>query len=200
MAHKVFISHHHANDQAYKEELARFGEANGVFIDQSVDTGDISERLSDQRIREKIRDQYLRDTSVTIVLVGTHTKRRKHIDWEIYSSMIDGEVNKKSGILVINLPSIDDGSVLAAHGEAEKEVVYPECRDWQSWSGRGELEVRFPYMPSRIVDSLANGAKISVTRWRVLDGNKLRFLVDAAYDNRHRCEYDLSAPMRRRNT
>ena len=33
MAHKVFISHHHANDQAYKEELVRFGELNGIFLD-----------------------------------------------------------------------------------------------------------------------------------------------------------------------
>lgn len=164
MAHKVFISHHHANDLGYKDELVRFGEVNGIFVDQSVDTGDISDRLPDQRIREKIRDQYLRDSSVTIMLVGTHTKRRKHIDWEIYSSMIDGEVSKKSGIMVINLPSIDNGSVLAGHGEDEKAVVYPECRKWQSWSGRPELEARFPYMPSRIIDSLVNGAKISVTQ------------------------------------
>ena len=76
-----------------------------VFIDRSVDTGDISDDLDDQTIREKIRDEYLRDSSVTILLVGTETKNRKHIDWEVYSSMIDGRVNKKSGILVVNLPS-----------------------------------------------------------------------------------------------
>ena len=53
-----------------------------------------------------IRDNYLRNSTVTILLVGTETARRKHIDWEIYSSRYDGTVNKKSGILVINLPSI----------------------------------------------------------------------------------------------
>lgn len=180
MAHKVFISHHHATDQAYKEKLVRFGEMNEIFVDQSIDTGDISDRLPDQRIREKIRDQYLRDSSVTIVLVGSETKRRKHIDWEIYSSMVDGEVNKKSGILVINLPTIGNGSVLAGHGEEEKAVLYPEGWTWHACSGRTELEGRFPYMPSRIIDSLVNGAKISVTRWDVLDVGKLRFLVDAA--------------------
>ena len=41
--HKVFISHHHQNDQSYKESLSRFGEENGIFLDRSVDTGDISE-------------------------------------------------------------------------------------------------------------------------------------------------------------
>ena len=44
---------------------------------------------------------------------GPETKRPKHIDWEIYSSMVDGEVNKKSGRVVINPPTIDNGSVVA---------------------------------------------------------------------------------------
>lgn len=200
MPHKVFISHHHRNDQSYKNGLVRFGEDNGIFIDRSVDTGDISDRLSDERIREKIRDHYLRDSTVTIVLVGTETKRRKHVDWEIYSSMVDGQVNKKSGLLVVNLPGVDNGSVWAAHGAQEKAVVYPDSGLWEAWSGRGEFERQFPYMPGRIIDSLVNGARISVTRWDVLNAQRLRFLVDAAFANRKTCDYDLSAPMRRRNT
>ena len=104
--HKVFVSHHHDNDQWYKEaNWYRFGEQNQIFIDQSVDTGDISDGLSDEYIRELIRDKYLRDSTVTIVLVGTETRRRKHVDWEIYSSMYDGTINKKSGIFAIELPT-----------------------------------------------------------------------------------------------
>ena len=106
--HKVFISHHHHNDQQYKEALVRFGEQQAMFVDRSVDTGDISDDLTDEQIRRVIRDQYLRDLTVTIVLVGQATKRRKHVDWEIYSSMYDGSVNKKSGIVVINLPGVSD--------------------------------------------------------------------------------------------
>ena len=104
--HKVFISYHHANDQCYKQKLLRFNEKYGIFIDKSVDTGDIDELLPDQIIREEIRDDYLQDSTVTILLLGKETKHRKHIDWEIYSSMYDGKVNKRSGILVINLPMI----------------------------------------------------------------------------------------------
>lgn len=200
VAHRVFISHHHANDQAYKESLVRFGEEHEIFLDESVDTGDISDDLSGERIRQKIRDEYLRETSVTIVLVGEETKRRKHIDWEIYSSMIDGQVNKRSGILVINLPSVDNGCVWAAHGEEEKRLVYPNEQHWSRWTRRAEFEERFPYMPSRIVDSLVKGVKISVTRWEVLTVARLRFLIDAAFEARRSCEYDLNAPMRRNNT
>ena len=104
MKHKVFISYHHENDQSYKDELVRFGELHDIFEDYSVDTGDISDDLTDEQIREKIRNEYIKDSTVTIVLVGTETKHRKHIDWEIYSSMHDGKINKKSGIIVINLP------------------------------------------------------------------------------------------------
>ena len=198
--HKVFISHHHRNDQSYKESLSRFGEENGIFLDRSVDTGDISDELIDERIREKIRDEYLRDTTVTILLVGTETWRRKHIDWEIYSSMFDGPINKKSGVLVINLPSKNNDNAWSAHGADEKAIVYPGWGNWQIWSRRAEFEEKFPYMPSRIIDNLVSGAKISVVEWERLDVQRLRFLVDVTFAHRGSCEYDLRAPMRRRNS
>ena len=114
--------------------------------------------------------------------------------------MVDGQVNKRSGILVINLPSVDNGCVWAAHGEEEKRLVYPDEQHWTRWTRRTEFEERFPYMPSRIVDSLLKGVKISVTRWEVLTVASLGFLIDAAFEARRSCEYDLSAPMRRKNT
>ena len=82
--HKVFISFYHEDDQCYKNELASFAEENGIFIDCSVATGDIDENLEDEKIREIIRDEYLKDTSVTILLVGQNTQYRKHVDWELY--------------------------------------------------------------------------------------------------------------------
>ncbi len=199
--HKVFVSYHHYNDQDYKEYLDTINNRYEVFIDRSVDTGDISNDLDDQTIREKIRDEYLRDSSVTILLVGTETKNRKHVDWEIYSSMIDGKVNKKSGILVVNLPSTGSTNYTAAH-QSEKPAVYPECKKWIYIDERAEYERRYPYVPARIIDNLLkNEAKVSVTPWyKFRDPDNLRFLINTAYEDRQRCEYDLSRPMRRRNS
>lgn len=205
--HKVFISYHHKNDRGYKDRLVEFGERYSIFIDQSVDTGDISDNLSDESIREKIRDEYLRDSTVTIVLVGTETKRRKHVDWEIYSSMYDGAINKKSGILVITLPGISDDSFHVTN-DKEKDVVYPDITHWTSVNTRTEYERRHPYFPDRIIDNLLEQkARISVVSWNRIDptGNRanatrLKFLVDAAFEDRSRCEYDLSRPMRRANS
>ena len=93
-------------------------------MDRSVDTGDIPDEWEDERIRREIRDRYLRDSTVTIVLVGRETKRRKHVDWEIHSSMYDGSVNRRSGIVVINLPGISDSGCHAPYGDEEKRLVY----------------------------------------------------------------------------
>ncbi len=199
--HKVFISYHHKNDQCYKEELLRINERNKIFEDISVDTGDIDEGLSDEKIREKIRDEYLKNSTVTILLVGQETKKRKHIDWELYSSMYDGTVNKKSGILVVNLPSINCNNYWVTH-DSERERVYPENTKWESINNRSEFELRHPYMPPRIIDNLVKKAKISIVGWEKIkaDPSKLSFLIDATYNDRATCDYDLSTEMRRANS
>lgn len=199
--HRVFITYHHANDQSYKESLVQLGSQYDIFHDWSVDTGDISDDLSDEVIREKVRDEYLRDSTVTILLVGLQTWGRKHVDWEIYSSMFDGRVNKKSGILVINLPSINCSNFTASHGDLEKKTLYPEYASWISCT-RQEYGERYPHMPERIIDNLvAPRARISVVNWAKIqnDPQKLSFLIGATYADRESCEYDLSRPMRKRN-
>jgi hypothetical protein len=104
--HKVFVSYHHALDESYKKifEL-RFGNAFGAIVPGSVNDGDIDPNLPTETIRQKIRDEYLRDTSVTVVLIGAATWQRKHIDWEIGSSIRDTKANPRSGLLGILVPT-----------------------------------------------------------------------------------------------
>ena len=204
--HKVFISYHHQNDQDYKKELLEISNCykqlygNPIFIDRSVNTGDISENLSDERIRQKIRDEYLQDSTVTVLLVGDETKYRKHIDWEIYSSMYNGKINKQSGLLIVNLPSITAYSNIRAghilHGEKD---IYPNS-SWRSFTTRKEYEKNYPYLPDRIIDNFLYNAKISVTNWdKITNPEILKYLIDITFEDRMRCDYDLSRPMRRQN-
>ncbi|MFH1913912.1 MAG: TIR domain-containing protein [Pseudomonadota bacterium] len=86
--HKVFVSYHHANDQAYRDAFeGMFSLLSGVFISKSVQIGEISPLLATDTVQAKIRDEYLRDSTVTVVLIGTQTWQRKHVDWEISSSI-----------------------------------------------------------------------------------------------------------------
>ena len=200
MPHNVFTSYHHANDQAYKEAFVKFGEDHNIFNDVSVDTGEIDENLSDERIREIIRDEYLRDTSVTVLLAGTEANKRKHIDWEIYSSMINGQRSKRSGILVINLPETNCSYCTAAHGLKEKKQVHPEIPHWVSLT-KSDYQLRYPYLPERIIDNLATDtAFISVIPWSKVNVSNLQLLINKTYDDRRKCKYDLSLPMRKHNS
>lgn len=104
--HKVFLSYYHVDDEYYRNLFEKlFGPA---YVSKSVNIGDIDPNLKTNTIRQKIRDEYLRDSTVTVVLIGKNTWQRKHVDWEISSSIRDTEYNPRSGLLGIFLPSHSD--------------------------------------------------------------------------------------------
>ena len=51
------------------------------------------------------------------------------------------------------------------------------------------------------VDGIQNPTRvISVISWDKLTARKLQYMIDSAYNDRASCDYDLSRPMRRRNS
>ena len=54
--HRVFVSFYHRDDQSYKDALVEWAKEHEVFIDGSVETGDIPDEWDDQKIRETIRE------------------------------------------------------------------------------------------------------------------------------------------------
>lgn len=104
--HKVFVSYHHANDQMYREMFEGwFSDVYDIMVSKSVEIGDIDTNLKTDNIRQIIRDEFLRDSTVTVVLIGSETWKRKHVDWEIGASVRDTKLNPRSGLLGILLPS-----------------------------------------------------------------------------------------------
>ena len=104
--HRVFVSYYHAEDQSYRERFeGLFSDIHDIYVSESVEIGDIDPNLNTETIRQKIRDEYLRDSTVTVVLVGAHTWQRKFVDWEIGSSIRQTQYNSRSGLLGILLPT-----------------------------------------------------------------------------------------------
>lgn len=104
--HKVFVSYHHSRDQDYRNHFEyMFSYINDIMVVRSVQIGDLDPNLKTQTIRQKIRDEYLRDSTVTVVLVGAETWKRKHVDWEIAASIRHTQYNPRSGLLGILLPT-----------------------------------------------------------------------------------------------
>jgi hypothetical protein len=104
--HKVFVSYHHANDEYYKNRFEYlFGEVEKSIVSRSVQIGDIDPYAKTEYIRQQIRDRFLRDSTVTVVLVGSETWKRKHVDWEIGSSLRKTAYSSRSGLVGILLPT-----------------------------------------------------------------------------------------------
>ncbi len=105
--HKVFVSYRHSpSDQPYRDAFEKFfADQHDIMISTSVQIGEIDPTLATETIRQKIRDEYLRDSTVTVVLIGQETWQRKHVDWEIASSIRDTKLNPRSGLVGILLPT-----------------------------------------------------------------------------------------------
>nr|GEW82229.1 hypothetical protein [Tanacetum cinerariifolium] len=100
--------------QAAERELALaaaellFCQYEKAVYSKSVQDGEINTSLATETIRQTIRDNHLRNSSVTVVLVGQQTWKRKHVDWEISSSIRNTLYNKRSGLVGLRLPSRPD--------------------------------------------------------------------------------------------
>ena len=96
-----------------------------TIVSKSVQIGDIDPNLKVDTVRQKIRDEYLRDSTVTVVLVGSETWKRKHVDWEISSSIRQTQHNPRSGLLEVLLPSY----TLPSPNEYDPYTIPPRLYD-----------------------------------------------------------------------
>jgi len=102
-ARKTFVSYSHSLDQDAADRFREFfGNERDVFIDKSQ-REDISDRQQ-ETIKEYIKEQ-IRDSSVTVVLIGRETGGRKWVDWEIYYSLRHDNGNYRNGLLGILIPN-----------------------------------------------------------------------------------------------
>lgn len=152
--HKVFTSFYHYDDQWYKD---KFVELYGhLFVDKSVEDGEISTDVSDEYIKCLIHDDdYLADASVAVVLCGPNTKKRKHVDWEI-SGALNQKLDGYSGLIGILLPE------------------FPLAPD--NTYNPADL-------PERLADNVETGfAKLYF--WKGLDSLKVVNIIEEAYNRR----------------
>lgn len=101
----VFVSYHHTNDQEWYDQ---FFHAFSVQYDIFTDTSLEREVDSDDTdyTRRAIRENNITGSSLTIVLCGLETWKRRWIDWEIQMTL-----NKNHGLLGIALPTCAKNSL-----------------------------------------------------------------------------------------
>ena len=113
MAHKCFISYK-KEDKYYREEIDKLFDDRDV-INKGLDTVINSE--DGDYIMKKIRDDYLKDSTVTLFLIGQHSSENEGVDYlgqdknyfikkELQSSLYNRQGNTRNGILGVAIPSM----------------------------------------------------------------------------------------------
>lgn len=148
--HKVFVSYYHKEDEYYKDRFDKlFGH---LFINKSVEPGDIDTDNSTDYIKHLIQEDYISDASVLVVLVGRKTYCRKHVDWEISAALNKKVGGGYSGLLGLLLPT---------------------------YQGYGENKYEPNTIPARLHDNLKSGyAKLY--RWTE-DENEIQKWIEEAF-------------------
>jgi hypothetical protein len=105
---KCFISYHHADQDEVDEFVRTFDHEKNIFISRGLGkemSQDIIDSTDTDYVMRRIRDLYLSDSTVTIVMLGKCTWARRYVDWELQSSLRNGETVTANGLLAIKLPS-----------------------------------------------------------------------------------------------
>lgn len=104
---KVFISHYKGNRREVDDFVDYFANQHGVFTPKVLgahDNDDFINSTDTDYVMRRIREKYLEDSTVTIVLLGRCTHSRRYVDWEIKSSLRQGQFIP-NGLMGIVLPS-----------------------------------------------------------------------------------------------
>ncbi len=106
--HKCFISYHHADQDEVDDFVSTFDHDRDVFIARGLGqemSQDIINSDDVTYVMRRISELYLKDSTVTIVLMGKCTWARRYVDWEIQASLRQGQTVPPNGLLGIKLPS-----------------------------------------------------------------------------------------------
>lgn len=131
---KVFISYHHDDQREVDEFINRFAYREGIFIPKVLGAGmsdDIIQSTNPEYVMSQIRNRYLQDSTVTIVLLGSCTHSRRYIDWELKASLRQGSYTP-NGLMSIILPSQGSSSFLPPRLAENWNEKYENCyaRHW----------------------------------------------------------------------
>jgi hypothetical protein len=126
---RIFVSYHHAHDQAYYDALSKtFHDRMDLVYDNSLDRQIDSDDTN--YVIQRIRDNFISGTSCTIVLCGPETYQRKYVDWEIKATL-----DKGHGLIGVGLPTV------ATHADRSARVPDRLLSNynsgyaaWKSWS------------------------------------------------------------------
>ena len=103
---KVFVSYFRGDKTDVETFVNTWGYLREVFIPHMVEAcgNEVINSQNAECVIGRIRREQIADSTVTMLLLGSCTRSRRHVDWEIKASLRQGEDRKPNGLLGIVLP------------------------------------------------------------------------------------------------
>jgi hypothetical protein len=108
---KVFITYSHFDELTVSQFINYWAYHEEVFIPKALGVRDNDNFIDSDNpdyVMSQIRQKYVGDTSVTIVLIGTCTHSRRYVDWEIKASLTQPAGGLPNGLLGILLQPLEE--------------------------------------------------------------------------------------------
>ncbi len=168
--HKCFISFHQLDEDEVRGFIETFDEQRDVFIARALGASGMDDEIinSDDTdyVMSRIRELYLRDSSVTIVLIGKCTWARRYVDWEIQASLRHGETVTPNGLLGIKLPSYRKSGYPDRLNKNLKQEEQEDCY---------ARVIEYPTRKDTLANQIADAFQARTNRVGLIDNPRDRF-------------------------
>ena len=106
-------SYHRDDQEEVDKFIETFDHERDVFIARAVGSDQTMDELiesdDDDSVMRRIREEHIRDSTVTLVFVGKNTWSRKFVDWELAASLHQGsKAGLPNGVLAILSPELSE--------------------------------------------------------------------------------------------
>jgi len=151
----VFVSYHHEQDQFWFNRFTdTFSDEYEVFQDQSLDEEVDSDNM--EYVNRVIREDYIKGASITIVLCGKETGKRRFVDWEIASTL--HHEHALLGIVVPGtIPQSNGKFIVSDRLHDNIESGYAAFVNWPSSPSELKNHIEFALAKSRFTALIKNG-------------------------------------------
>jgi len=163
---KVFVSYHHKKDQGFYNDFSNmFNDLYDVIHDNSLDRKIDSN--GPEYVMRRIRENYLKGTSCTIVLCGAGTPNRKFVDWEIKATL-----DKKHALIGVMLPT--------ARADYQNQAVIPYrlttnynngYASWVSWENLFNTQFGLKHIVEDAVQHAQSNTRLIDNRQALMSEN-----------------------------
>lgn len=160
---KVFISHNKGDRVEVDNFINRFSHLFVPKVLGANDNDDFIDSNDTDYVMRRIRELYLDDSTVTLILLGSCTHSRRYIDWEIKSSLKYTQSSLPNGLMGIVLPSQNNSCHLPSRFKDNWTKNHIECYA-RYWS--------YPQTDKRLLEYIEDAYNSRTTRKHLISNSK----------------------------